>query len=226
MGKLSGIVIVWGLILIKLAYATSPHYFVSVNNTESWCDYAGKVTLIKGELQNVADELGVFVKDSNGNEILIGSCVIGDIIADYYYIHIFGDDKTTTIKDGAYRNDVLYLKMWDADEKIEYSISSVNMTSEMYAGKITPQIPPVWIDGKNFGLLNMSVEPDNISRYPGDIDQSGYIDLLDAILTLQIFTGLKPNNIDYSYSAYNNDLTIKIDSIIYILNKIAQNNSK
>ena len=59
----------------------------------------------------------------------------------------------------------------------------------------------------------------------GDIDGSGIVDMVDAVLALQLLTGLNPSGIrpDYASSGadVNGDGKIGIEEVLYIMEKEA-----
>jgi len=55
---------------------------------------------------------------------------------------------------------------------------------------------------------------------PGDLNGVGDVDLVDAILGLQVVSGMHPNNV-YSPADVNNDDKIGIEEVIYILQEEA-----
>ncbi|KPA12216.1 conserved hypothetical protein, secreted, partial [Candidatus Magnetomorum sp. HK-1] len=146
--------------VVSLYAATTPTHFNNFLATNNDCTYAGKVTINNGgediQAVDMEDEIGVFVSDNNGGAILVGGCVMGDLLPGYYFVHVYGDDPTTMTKDGAVAYDQLIFKVWDSSEnKDNYAIS---MHTEVYQGMTTPTIPPVWMASSSYGLLNLSAK--------------------------------------------------------------------
>jgi hypothetical protein len=144
---------------------TAPTHFTGVTTTPNACDYAGKVTIDGVNAADNADEVGVFVDDGSGGELLVGAAVIGETAGGYYFVHIYGDDTTTGEKDGALSNEQLIFKVWDSSTNTEFPISSSNMSTESSPGVTLPSIPPVYVDATQLGLLNLAAvsEPGTIS---------------------------------------------------------------
>jgi hypothetical protein len=74
---------------------------------------------------------------------------------------------------------------------------------------------------------------DNIDAYPtnpslwnvvslGDINGDGRIDMIDAIMALQIISGITPKNTVYKEADVNGDGKIGMQEVIYIIQKVAE----
>ena len=154
-------VILFTVMLTGLAGLSTPAadaaHFVGVQTTPTSCVYAGRLTIDGASAVDGADEVGVFVGDGSGGEILVGAGVMGDTIAGYYYVTAYGDDPATPAKDGASNGEPLIFKVWDDGGAQEYTIPSTSMSYESYAGLTQPVIPPVWTNGVSYGLLNLEV---------------------------------------------------------------------
>ena len=145
-----------GLAGIATPAADAAH-FEGFQMTPTSCVYAGRLTIDGAEAVDGADEVGVFVEDGAGGEILVGAGVMGDPLTGYYYVTAYGDDTTTTAKDGATDGETLIFKVWDDGGSQEYTIPSTSMSYESYTGLTQPVIPPVWTNGTSYGLLNLEV---------------------------------------------------------------------
>ncbi|MBF0449506.1 MAG: hypothetical protein HQK75_02285 [Candidatus Magnetomorum sp.] len=133
-------------------------FFTGVNPTNIYHQYIGKVSIEKDSLENGQDELGIYVPDETNGSRLIGSSVIGENYAGYYFINVYGDDNETPIKDGAYIDDVLTFKIWDKSNDKLYVLSNENSLSvENAAGVNIPDIPPIFSSGfgTQYGYLNL-----------------------------------------------------------------------
>jgi hypothetical protein len=56
---------------------------------------------------------------------------------------------------------------------------------------------------------------------PGDVNGDGYVNLADAILTLQTLSGMAPSETIYKNADVNGDGEIGLAEVIYILQKVA-----
>ena len=168
-------------LLINLSYAGEniPVHFTGVKPTTSWCVYAGKVYINGKQAVDNEDELGVFVKDNNGNLILAGSCILGQIVSDHFFLNIYGDDTTTNYKDGAVNNDKLIFKIWDSSDKKEYHVLNSSLKTSTDNDLTIPLIPPIWQNNKDFGLLII-----NYKNIVGDINLNSKIDMVDVQILL------------------------------------------
>jgi hypothetical protein len=107
--------------------------------------------------ENGQDEVAVFVDDGNGGELIVGATTVGTTNDNYYLISIFGDDTQTAEKDGAVPGDILIFKVWHNQSSTEQTIDNDHMNSEIGAGLILPDLPPVFgsVHGEQFGYLNL-----------------------------------------------------------------------
>ena len=161
-------------IVTHYTYAAELEHFTGVKENPQSCVYTGKVKINGISAVDNEDELGVFALDNSGNEFLVGSCVLGQVLDGYYYVNVYGDDPTSDIKDGAADQETLFLKVWDKSENKEYSIGD-NVEYEVFTGLTEPSIPPKWSNAISFGLLN--VEAKNLKTY-------GLIDVINLLKVL------------------------------------------
>ena len=148
------------LLLSVHANAAGPTHFTDFVLTDTNCAYAGKVTINNGQgdinAVDYEDEVGVFVSDGSGGEILIGACVIGDVLANHFYVQVYGDDTTSPEKDGAKPNDELIFKVWDKSmDKEDYAVS---YSYESSGGVVEPEIPPKFTPSVTYGLLRIAAK--------------------------------------------------------------------
>ncbi|CAN2047822.1 exported hypothetical protein [Candidatus Magnetomoraceae bacterium gMMP-1] len=136
------------------SYSVELTHFTGFKSTDKSGAYAGKVTIDNVDAVDNEDEVGVFVSNGSNDTILVGACVMGNVMAGHYFVNVYGDDTTTDEKDGASNNEELIFKIWDQSEDQEYLISS--MTYESSAGLTEPAIPPVWTASATYGLLNLA----------------------------------------------------------------------
>ncbi|KPA12983.1 hypothetical protein MHK_006811, partial [Candidatus Magnetomorum sp. HK-1] len=85
---------------------------------------------------------------------------------DVYYVNVYGDDKTTDQKDGAYSDDVLVFKVWDKSENKEYVISEELMSIESFTGLTLPVIPPKLNPRTTFAYLHLEALSYCITVHP------------------------------------------------------------
>jgi hypothetical protein len=199
----------------------APVYFTGIRSTLNSCSYAGKVTISEISAVDGEDEIGVFVADGMGGEILAGACVMGHLPG-YYFVNIYADDTTTEEKDGAKDNEELIFRVWDKSENAVYTIppAAPYMTYEAdpYSSLVPPSVPPVWKNGNIFGSSLLNLNPPVIE---GDADGSGDIDLKDAVLELQ--AAASADAPVYSSADISGDGKIGIEEAVYVLRKIIDN---
>ncbi len=224
-------VIVWPSILVFAAISPCNEilrHFAGFKTTPSWCQYAGKVSVHGMDPVDGEDEIGVFVSDGSGGEILIGGCTMGNDhdFPGYYSMYVYADDPTTIgVKDGAYHDEGLIFKFWDRSEDQEYAIPSVHpymvYVPDADGYLIQPHVPPIWENGtiQGLGLLNLSAPVS-----PGDFDGSGEVDLVDAILALQILTKTRVNGRIHLDADVNGDGWIGLADAIHILQIVVNSN--
>jgi len=164
-------------------YAETTH-FKNVNQTPVSCTFIGNIQILGKPAQNNEDEIGVFVKNNDNSEILVGASVFGKDIENFYMVHVYQDDPLTTEKEGAGPNDALLFKIWVKDRNKEYSIDSDQMTY-LPDNFLSPlAIPPVWSALDTFGLLNFTI----VNTPPVSRDQQLTLDEdTTASLLLDIF---------------------------------------
>jgi len=186
--------------------ATNPSHFTGVKSTPESCVYAGKVVINGVEAIDNEDEVGVYVNDGESGEILVGSCVIGQIMENVYYVNVYGDDITTkNQKDGAYRDDVLVFKVWDKSEGKEYVISEELMSLEPFSTLTLPIIPPKLNPRTTFAYLHLEAISDCITVYPLP-DITVKEDFQYTVVNLsEIFQSTCNSTIDYSISSNTNN---------------------
>ncbi|CAN2050453.1 Dockerin domain-containing protein [Candidatus Magnetomoraceae bacterium gMMP-1] len=178
------IVLFYIFLFFEASYATDPVHFKGFKIQPTSCTYAGTVTIDGLEAVDGEDEVGVFVSNGKGSNMLVGSCVIGQLMAGHYFVYIYGDDATTDEKDGAADNDELIFKVWDKSKNKEYTIpyNSMNYTANDYF--MQASIPPTWSQSPpNFGLLNLKV-------IRLDVNEDGKLDLIDVIYLLEYMGGI------------------------------------
>lgn len=155
---------------------TTTIHFTGVKGTLDWCVYVGNAKINTVMAVNNEDEVGVFVKDNDGKEILVGACVYGDNTSDLYYVTVYKDDDSTAEKDGAKVNDTLIFKVWDKSDNKEYIIYSNKMQSIADEEIILSPIPPKWQSSITFGLLNLNAIEINL-----DIVKDGELNMKDVL---------------------------------------------
>ena len=81
-----------------------------------------------------------------------------------------------------------------------------------------------WITFRSIGAVAFRVTTswsDNLVQ-KGDINADGDINLADAILALQVATGIEPSATVYKEADVNGDGKIGIEEVIYILQKVSK----
>ena len=75
----------------------------------------------------------------------------------------------------------------------------------------------------NGGLQDTDTVIINISNkiIAGDVDDSGTVDLSDAVMALQVSVGINPSQTVYNAADVNGDNNIGLEEVVYILQKIA-----
>jgi hypothetical protein len=100
-----------------------PPFGLHTSNVVAW--FWGTVT-IDGEPAPEGDIVAVFAPDVVTNDGCIGYFIVGSegegvivsAAGEYGLLNAYGDDPTTPEKDGAYEEDVLTFKIWDASEDV------------------------------------------------------------------------------------------------------------
>ncbi len=202
-------------------------HFTDFKKIRAASKYAGRVTINGTDAADGEDEIGVFVSDGFGGEMLIGACVMGEIVGGYYFVAAYEDDSTTLEKDGAYDGEELIFKVWDKSEDKEYAVppSFDYMFYEEDSEEnpewklLEPLFPPVWENGTliGFGFLNLA-PPVN----PGDINGSGHVDLKDIITVLQSLTGTDMEGRVYKDADIGEDGRIGMEEAVYVLQLVAE----
>ncbi|ETR66641.1 MAG: hypothetical protein OMM_12531 [Candidatus Magnetoglobus multicellularis str. Araruama] len=102
------------ILFLGTSFADLSHFSAEYpKTTGSSCLYAGKVFINDEKAIDGEDEVGVFVDDGNGGEMLIGADNVKEIApgySGYYTFEIYGDNANTDEKDGAKVDDVLISK--------------------------------------------------------------------------------------------------------------------
>lgn len=134
-------------------------HFTGITPTNTWVQYAGRLSFNDQNPENGSDEVAVFVSDGNGGEMLVGATIVGNTMDNYYLVSVYGDDAQTAQKDGAVAGDALTFKVWHSQLSIERTLDSVQMTSETTSGLTLPDIPPLFgtTHGEQYGYLNLQV---------------------------------------------------------------------
>ncbi|KPA17000.1 hypothetical protein MHK_002782, partial [Candidatus Magnetomorum sp. HK-1] len=146
--------------MAPLTYSTSGHqpsHFTGNIPTKESSILTGKLFVNGRQVKNNY-EIGVFI-NNQGSEILVGACVIGDKIANHYYVNVYGDLSETTIKEGPVYGDELIIRIWNPSRtKQDYDIT---LFYEPVDGLARPEIPPVWYGDVTQGFLNIYARDKN-----------------------------------------------------------------
>ncbi len=94
--------------------------FGNPKTTPTWMDLFGKIYNASNQEIADGDEVAAFVDDGQGGLLLVGIGIYGENVSGSYgLIHVYGDDYTTTEKDGAQAGDTIILKTCNKqDDKI------------------------------------------------------------------------------------------------------------
>jgi len=76
-------------------------------------------------------------------------------------------------------------------------------------------------DGVNYAEAVITITVNNIVL-PGDINDDSLIDLPDAVLGLQVTTGISPSAVIYLLADVNGDGKIGIAEVIYVLIQLSE----
>ena len=143
------------------AHATQPIHFVDFSPFIQWSTYIGTITINDLEIVNDKDEVGVFFLDSQGNERLCGATVMGDVIKDFFYVDIYGDDPESPVEEGPENGSSLIFKFWDQSDHKEYVFSQKDISFQSADHlKIPENNLPVWNEN-TYGLMNIHHVVDN-----------------------------------------------------------------
>jgi len=154
--------------------ASAQHY--KPLKTTTWSDYVGTASINCIKAVDGEDEIGVFVRDNNGNEMLVGASVIGSIIKEYFYVTVYGDDITTAnIIDGAVEGQELIFKIWDKSQNKEYLINNNQIQVQYNPDVSSLTLPVVWKSSGTYGLLILN------TKIIGDLNNNLKLDMTDVI---------------------------------------------
>ncbi|MEA2013728.1 MAG: PKD domain-containing protein [Thermodesulfobacteriota bacterium] len=140
------------------------------------------------------------------------------------------DEDTTVTLDGSGSSDPddnIASYLWEQTDGTSVTLSDTNAEQPTFTApavgpdgeSLTFQLTVTDNDGF-FSTDTCTVSITNIVS-PGDIDDSGEINLADAILALQICTGITPSQAVYKSADVNGDGRIGIEEVIYILQKVS-----
>lgn len=206
------------MILISVALPVYAQYFPTPAQTMTNCVYVGALEISGAPAENGRDEVGVFIDDGEGGEILVGAGLMGAVLPEYYYVTVYGDDPTTPDKDGAEAGDTLIFKVWDGSTREVQTVAPSRMTYSAYTGLTQPAIPPTWHDGHTYGLLNISTVK------KGDVDGNGNIELKDALIALKLVTAMDdPGSCDLG-ADLNGDGRIGLQEAVFVLWTVSEAN--
>ncbi len=206
------------MILISVALPVYAQYFPMPVETLTNCVYVGALEISGEPAENGRDEVGVFIDDGEGGEILVGAGVMGAVLPEYYYVTIYGDDPTTTDKDGAEAGDTLIFKVWDGSTSEVRTVAPSRMTYVAYTGLTQPAIPPTWHDSHTYGLLNISTVK------KGDIDGNGNIELKDALIALKVVTAMDDPDCRDLGADLDDDGRIGLQEAVFVLWTVSEAN--
>ncbi|RZB30232.1 MAG: hypothetical protein SRB1_02512 [Desulfobacteraceae bacterium Eth-SRB1] len=136
------------VVYLPTAGANGVH-FSSPLTSPVYCDYMGTFK-IDGVDAQTGDEVAFF--DPQG--VLCGLYVVDDS-GQYGVVHIYGDDTTSEVDEGASPEDVLTIRIWDASENIELTGADLHLSGgspPSGSSFVTSSVPPVWQDQAGYVL--------------------------------------------------------------------------
>jgi uncharacterized repeat protein (TIGR02543 family) len=113
---------------VKAHFKLADAHYAQPDPTPYWVDFQGRVK-VSGVDAPPGDEIAVY---SQG--LLCGRLVVGQT-GQYSSLHVYGDDPTTPLKDGATPGEALTFKIWDPSTREEYVAQATAVTGEQ---------PPQW----------------------------------------------------------------------------------
>ncbi|MBF0449505.1 MAG: hypothetical protein HQK75_02280 [Candidatus Magnetomorum sp.] len=160
--KLTPFFIFGMLIISSYAFAETVH-FTGVVSTNSWVQFAGRLSINNLDPENGADEVAVFVSDGNGGELMVGATTVGSTVNNYYLVSVYGDDTQTIQKDGALVGDDLIFKVWHSQSNTEQALAQDQINAEVASGLILPELPAVFtsVHGEQYGYLHLQFLPES-----------------------------------------------------------------
>ena len=205
----------WLLFTVVFVGTAGAGYFqlpFLLSTYNSSCDYVGSFKINGVDAQH-GDEVAFF--DPQG--VLCGLYVVDDS-GQYGVVHVYGDDPSTTeVDEGAGSGDVLTVKIWNASKEVELSGVCVRLSSGDPAGSFDPSlIPPEWYDKQGF-ILNI----DTAIPPPADINADCEVNILDAMLALQVICGIEVLQFVTNKADLDGDHQIGLQEVIYILQEVA-----
>ncbi|CAN2050455.1 hypothetical protein GMMP1_950003 [Candidatus Magnetomoraceae bacterium gMMP-1] len=146
------------LITFVISSYALEHFTGVVPTPPAMGKYAGKVTIDGIKAENNHDEIGVFVSDGSGGELIVGACLLSEIVTDHYFVNVYKEDiEPGEQKNGAIDGEELFFKVWDKSDNKEYTVFPFSMTYEISSGLSDPSIPPVFASSEpTWGLLNLN----------------------------------------------------------------------
>jgi len=151
------------LIITNSCLADLIHFKDFSSTTGTSRMYAGRVFISGYEAAINEDEVGVFVEGDKGKHILIGAGIVQKLTDEYpacYSMEVYGNNSSTSIKDGANIDDRLFFRVWDKSADIEYFIYENDIQIEAYENLEQPQLPVLWKNqNSSFGLINLYAKP-------------------------------------------------------------------
>jgi len=169
------------------AFAEISH-FKEFTSTNTWVQYAGRLTIDNHDPENGLDEVGVFVNNGNGGEMLVGAAIVGTTMDNYYLVSVFGDDAQTVQKDGAVAGEELIFKVWNSQMNLEQTVGTDQMNIETASGLSLPDIPATFgsTHGEQYGYLNfqLTLESSGTKKIPIPVNTTIGILFWLSILTM------------------------------------------
>jgi hypothetical protein len=111
--------------------------------------------------------------------------------------------------------------------KIKYVAMGGDVESQFYPNTTDINMAQlVDLQAGQFGEVYFFPHLETVTVLQGDINGDGFVDLIDAVLALQVTAGMSPVSIRSDYSASgadcNGDNKVGIEEVIFILKTIAE----
>jgi len=173
--KTKNLKIIFFLLFINIFFINElkSQYFKQPIPTPYVCDYIGTIKII-GYNASQGDEIAFYDPDGVicGVFVLKKDGVFG-------MVHIYGDDPTTMIDEGAKSHDKLEVKIWDSKKNILYSNKNIFLKPLIIGGTASPsEIPPKW---QTNGIYAVEISV----LLAGDINLNFKLDLGDAFILIE-----------------------------------------
>ena len=138
------------LAMTSLSGFAFAEHFQGVQGTPYWVDFLGEKFLISDEPATIGDEIGVFTKDG----LLCGVYAVKKP-GQYGVLHVYGDDPSTPVVEGALPGERLIFKVWDNERALTITVLDEDMWPYSAGSAAKPNFPIIWTTERDIFGLNI-----------------------------------------------------------------------